>query len=76
MLPVLVEHLVFREKKKDDGREVERCDKEARERRHKMDITPAERITHQVAAQAVASLFAFAALTWNIWSFQEKKKGR
>ena len=48
-----------------------------------MEITPAERITHQIAAQAktgafwfgiVASLFAFAALAWNMWSFRLKMK--
>ena len=48
-----------------------------------MEITPAERITHQIAAQArtgafwfgiAAALFAFAALGWNIWSFRMKQK--
>lgn len=48
-----------------------------------MEITPAERITHQIAAQAktgafwfgiAAALFAFAALGWNIWSFRTKQK--
>ena len=48
-----------------------------------MEITPAERITHQIATQAkngafwfgvVAGLFGFAALAWNMWSFRVKLK--
>ena len=48
-----------------------------------MEITPAERIIHQIATQAkngafwfgvVAGLFAFAALAWNMWSFRTKMK--
>ena len=72
----------FREKKKDDD-EKRRDDKETREHRQKMEITPAERITHQIATKAkngafwfgiVAGLFAFAALAWNMWSFRTKMK--
>ena len=48
-----------------------------------MEITPAERITHQIATKAkngalwigvVVGFFAFAALAWNIWSFRMKLK--
>ena len=48
-----------------------------------MEITPAERITHQIATQVknvafwfgmVAGLLAFAALAFNMWSFRAKLK--
>ena len=47
-------------------------------------VSTAELITHEIATKAknrafwfgiVASLFTFAALTWNIWSFRMKLKG-